>query len=205
MKKSNFASNDKFCESQHLRQLSDMRWTQFAVLVVAGVGFGLSFRLNQLLDSYFVYSPGISLLFIPAGVKLLSVLVGRLPAVIGILIVSVYLGAGIWPDKSMVTVFSFAFVSLMTYPVASYIVMRVVGIHRDLYNLRYWHIVALSLAASALNGVVHNIEYVIEGVSDSESQWGNTAAMALGDFLGCFVVVSLFHTATLLLSKKRQD
>lgn len=177
---------------------------QLVVLVVSGLAFSFSFRLNQLLDEYFVYAPGISLLFIPAGVKLLLVLVGRLPAVVGILIVSVYLGTGIWPDKSMVTVFNFAFVSLMTYPVASYIVMRVVGIHRDLYNLRYWHIVVLSLAASVLNGIVHNIDYWIEGVSDTESQWGNTAAMVLGDFLGCFVVVSLFHTATLLLSKKPQ-
>ncbi len=169
------------------------------------MGFGLSFRLNQLLDSYFVYTPGISLLFIPAGVKLLLVLVGRLPAVMGILIVSVYLGAGIWPDKSMVTVFSFAFVSLMTYPIASYTVMRALGIHRDLYNLRYWHIVVLSLVASVLNGIVHNVAYLMEGVSAIEAQWSNSAAMALGDFLGCFIVVSLFHTATLFLSKKPQD
>lgn len=187
-----------------MQQLVNIRWSHIVVLVVAGMAFSLSFRLNQLLDDHFVYAPGISLLFIPAGVKLLLVLVGRLPAVIGILIVSVYLGSGIWPDKSMLTVFNFAFVSLMTYPLATYVVMRLLGIRRDLHNLRYWHIVALSLAASILNGIVHNIDYVIEGVIDSESQWSNTVAMILGDFLGCFVVVSLFHTATVCLSKKSE-
>jgi uncharacterized RDD family membrane protein YckC len=188
-----------------LSKLPEIRWSHACVLTLAGLAFAFSFRLNQLLDNYFVYAPGISLLFIPAGVKLLFVLLGRLPAVIGILIASVYLGAGIWPDKSIVTVFNFAFVSLMTYPVSAYVVMRAVGIHRDLYNLRYWHIVLLSLVASVLNGIVHNIDYLIEGVTATEAQWGNSAAMALGDFLGCFVVVSLFHTGTLLFSKKSKD
>jgi glucose-6-phosphate-specific signal transduction histidine kinase len=131
-----------------LSKLPEIRWSHACVLTLAGLAFAFSFRLNQLLDNYFVYAPGISLLFIPAGVKLLFVLLGRLPAVIGILIASVYLGAGIWPDKSIVTVFNFAFVSLMTYPVSAYVVMRAVGIHRDLYNLRYWHIVLLSLVAT---------------------------------------------------------
>jgi hypothetical protein len=45
----------------------------------AAAAFWLSFRLNQLFDNFFVYAPGISLLFIPAGVKLLFVLIGRAP------------------------------------------------------------------------------------------------------------------------------
>jgi len=44
----------------------------------------------------------------------------------------------------------------------------------------------------------------MEGVIAIEAQWGNSAAIALGDFLGRFIVVSLFHTATLLLNKKTQ-
>lgn len=185
-------------------KLPETRWSHVIVLVIAGLAFSFSFRLNQLLDEYFVYVQGISLLFIPAGIKLLLVLVGRLPAVLGILMVSVYLGSGIWPDKSMLTVFNFAFVSLMTYPISAYMVMRTLRIQRDLNNLRYWHIVVLSLAASVLNGIVHNVAYLMEGVTVIEAQWGNSAAMALGDFLGCFIVVSLFHTATLLLSKRPQ-
>jgi hypothetical protein len=33
--------------------------------------------------------------------------------------------------------------------------------NRDLYNLRNWHIVVLSLAASVLNGIVHNVAYLM--------------------------------------------
>ena len=128
-------------------RLPEIRRSHMTVAVISGLLFSLSFRLNQYFDDLFVYSAGISLLFLPAGVKLLAVLVGGLPAIAGIMVVSVYLGAGIWPDKTMVTVVYFAVVSLMTYPVAALAVMRLFCIHRDLSNLRYHHIVALSLAA----------------------------------------------------------
>jgi hypothetical protein len=87
--------------------------------LAAAVAFGLSFRVNQLFDDFFLYASGMSLLFLPAGVKLLFVLIGRIPAICGIMAVSVYLGYGIWPDKGIGAVIYFAFISLMTYPISS--------------------------------------------------------------------------------------
>ena len=109
------------------------------------------------------------------------------------------------PELQTASLYFFAIASVFSYAIAAYCVMKLLGVHRDLYDLRYWHIVVLSLAASVLNGIMHNVAYLMEGVTAIDAQWGNSAAMALGDFLGCFVVVSLFHTATLLLSKKSQD
>ena len=163
--------------------------------ILAGLSFTLSFRVNQLLDAYFVYSPGISLLFIPAGVKLLFVLIGRLPAMIGIMIASVYLGYGIWPDKSILPVIYFAFVSLMTYTLSAYTIMWTLNIRKDLTNLRYWHILVLSLAASITNGIVHNLLYMSQDVTTPDELWTKATAMTLGDFMGCFVVVALFQVA----------
>ncbi len=183
--------------------LPEVRWSHIAIAVISGILFSLSFRLNQFFDAQFVYSAGISLLFLPAGVKLLAVLVGRLPAIVGIMVVSVYLGAGIWPDKAMTAVVYFAFVSLMTYPIAVFGVMHVFRIHKDLTNLRYHHIVWLSLAASVLNGVVHNLLYLAQDVTASEELWRKSAAMALGDFMGCFVVVALFHATMGVLRSAR--
>jgi predicted permease len=185
-------------------QLPEVRWSHIATAVTSGILFSLSFRLNQYFDEQFVYSAGISLLFLPAGVKLLAVLVGRLPAILGLLVVGIYLGVGIWPDKSMASIVYFAIVSLMTYPVAAFGLMRVLHIRHDLSNLRYHHIVLLSLAASVLNGVVHNWLYWSQGVTASEELWQKSAAMAMGDFMGCFVVVALFHAATGVLRRARR-
>ena len=184
-------------------QLPEVRWSHVAIAVASGLLFSLSFRLNQYFDEQFVYSAGISLLFLPAGVKLLAVLIGRLPAIVGLLVVGIYLGTGIWPDRSMTSVIYFAMVSLMTYPIAAFGLMRLLHIRHDLSNIRYHHIVLLSLAASVLNGIVHNLLYITQGVTASEELWQKSAAMALGDFMGCFVVVALFHAATGVLRKMR--
>jgi predicted permease len=184
-------------------QLPEVRWSHVAIAVASGLLFSLSFRLNQYFDEQFVYSAGISLLFLPAGVKLLAVLIGRLPAIVGLLVVGIYLGTGIWPDRSMTSVIYFAIVSLMTYPIAAFGLMRLLHIRHDLSNIRYHHIVLLSLAASVLNGIVHNLLYITQGVTSSEELWQKSAAMALGDFMGCFVVVALFHAATGVLRKMR--
>ena len=181
----------------------EIRWAHIVTAVVSGALFSLSFRLNQFFDEQFVYAAGISLLFLPAGVKLLAVLVGRLPAIVGLLIVGIYLGAGIWPDKPMSSIVYFAAVGLMTYPIAAFSLMRWLHIHQDLSNLRYHHIVLLSLAASVLNGVVHNWLYLTQGVTLSEELWQKSAAMALGDFMGCFVVVALFHATMSVLRSLR--
>jgi glucose-6-phosphate-specific signal transduction histidine kinase len=175
-----------------LRFLTKENWL---MALGAAVVFGLSFRVNQLFDDFFVYSPGMSLLFLPAGVKLLFVLVGRWPAIIGLLVSGIYLGMGIWPEKELLPITLFAIVSLMTYPMSAYWVMRWLGIHRDLINLRYWHIVVLSLAASVTNGVIHNILYMAENVTSADDFWVKAAAMTFGDFMGCFVVVALFQMA----------
>lgn len=183
--------------------IPEVRWSHIATAVASGLLFSLSFRLNQYFDEQFVYAAGISLLFLPAGVKLLAVLVGRLPAILGLLVVGIYLGFGIWPDKPMSSVIYFAVVSLMTYPIAAFGLMHVLHIERDLSNLRYHHIVWLSLAASVLNGVVHNWLYWTQGITSSEELWQKSAAMALGDFMGCFVVVALFHTTMSVLRSLR--
>ena len=185
--------------------LPEIRLSHIAMAAICGLLFSLSFRLNQYFDEQFIYAAGISLLFLPAGVKLLAVLVGRLPAILGLLIVSIYLGAGIWPDKPMSTIGYFALVGLLTYPIAALGLMRVFGIHQDLRNLRYAHIVALSLAASVLNGIVHNLLYLTQGVTASDELWRKSAAMALGDFMGCFVVVALFHATMSLLRTLRRN
>jgi Ni,Fe-hydrogenase I cytochrome b subunit len=54
-----------------------------------------------------------------------------------------------------------------------------------------------------LNGVVHNWLYLTQGVTASEELWHKSAAMALGDFMGCFVVVALFHAVMGALRRAR--
>ena len=78
-------------------------------------------------------------------------------------------------------------------------------IHRELYNLQYGHIIVLSLAASVLNGVAHNVVYIWQGVTATEEILQKAMAMAIGDFFGCFVVVGLFHGLASMLRASTTD
>lgn len=176
--------------------------TNLLMAIMAGLCFSLSFSINQLLDAYTLFSPGISLLFLPAGVKLLFVLIGRFPALVGLTAMAAYAAIDDWPGRPLWSPISFAVIAHANYYVAIYVVMHLLKIRRDLVNLRYWHIVALSLAASATNGIIHNFVYLMQGVTRPEDLWMKAAAMAFGDFMGCFVVVALFQLAVSRLHLK---
>jgi hypothetical protein len=175
--------------------------TDLVVMAASCLIFMGSFHLNQYFDSYMLYAPGVSLIFLPAGIKLLAILVGRFPAIVGLYMASVYMSTKVWHDLQMVSLYLFAAASVFSYAIVAYVVLKLVGVLHDLNNLRYHHIVLLSLTASVLNGVIHGLAYSMAGVAAADVQWVTSAAMALGDFLGCLAIVSVFHVTTLMFKK----
>ena len=165
------------------------------VLVAIGVFllFVASYSLNEFFDPYTIYAPGVSLLFIPAGVKLLALLVARGPAIFGLFFASVYLSTGLWTELGYLSFYYFALVSVLTYSIAIYLVIKYFKVSKTLLNLRYLHIVLMALIACLLNGCFHNVVYMWQGVTSLEELWSKSLAMSLGDFMGCFVVVSIYN------------
>jgi len=155
--------------------------------------FVVSFNVNELFDSIALYMTGISLVFMPAGFKLLCLLVGGDAAAIGLLLSSVYLSMRIWNDTSVIQMVYFAFAGVGSYYFMVLAVKKVMHIDDMLGNLRYLHILVLSSTASILNGVVHNIVYVWQDKGKTEDFFAHAAAMVLGDFLGCFIVIAVFN------------
>jgi hypothetical protein len=170
----------------------------------AGLAFQLAFKLTGLLDGYFAYAQGISLLFLPAGVKLLFILVGRIPALVGLTVLAAYAAVGEWAGYPIWMPISFAIVAQANYYLAVYWLVRLLEINKHLTNMRYWHIVVMSLLVSVVNGVVHNVVYLAEEVNLPEDFLSHTAAMTLGDFMGCFVVVGLFQLVANLLGNREK-
>ena len=165
---------------------------QFAMAIFASLLLVGSFKANQYLDEIMLYAPGVSLIFVPAGVKLLCILVGGLPAAVGVYFGSVYLSTLMWTQVPSLGNMFMALIAVVTYGLAVHLVMQKCRIKNDLSNLSYWHVIWLSAAASLLNGFGLNIAYFSQGVTSASEFFGKSTAMAFGDFLGCFVVVTLF-------------
>ncbi len=172
--------------------------------------FVFSFSINEVFDSFALYMTGISLVFIPAGVKLMCLLVGGEAALVGLLLSSVYVSMRVWDHTAVMQMVYFAFASVGSYYVAVRLVKKFMRIDDTLSNLRYLHIIILSAAASILNGTVHNIVYVWQDKVKLEDFFANAAAMVVGDFLGCFIVIMVFNACIDLAfrvmdSKRRTD
>jgi hypothetical protein len=183
---------------------------KLAICFVSFFLFVISFSVNEAFDSMALYMTGISLVFIPAGFKLLCLLVGGEAAAVGLLLSSVYVSTRIWDKTGVMQMVYFAFAGVGSYYVAVRLVKKLMRIDDTLSNLRYLHIIILSAAASILNGTVHNVVYVWQDKVKSADYWANAAAMVVGDFLGCFVVVMFFNACIdlafkLMDNKRRKD
>lgn len=179
-----------------MRKFHDFDLSQVAVAVAAFLLFTGSYKANEYFDTFMLFLPGVSLIFIPAGVKLLCLLVGGVPALVGLFASSLYLNILLWSDLSFTSAFYFAVIGVGSYGAAVFIVMRYYQIKQDLSNLNYWHIIVLSVAASLLNGFGQNFLYFTQGVTASGELFSKSTAMVFGDFLGCFLIVMLFNIST---------
>lgn len=155
--------------------------------------FVFSFEINEYFDSFALYAPGINLIFIPAGFKLLCILTGGEAAAVGLLISSVYVSMRVWDHTPITQMVYFAFAGVGSYYLVVQAVKKLMKIDDSLHNLRYVHIIILSAAVSIANGTVHNIVYVWQDKVAPADFLSKSAAMVMGDFLGCFIVIVFFN------------
>jgi hypothetical protein len=95
----------------------------------------------------------------------------------------------------------FAFAAVGTYYAAVLAVKKFLHIDDTLSNLRYLDIIILSAAASILNGTVHNLVYVWQDKVKPDEFFAHAAAMVVGDFFGCFIVIMFFNACIELAVK----
>lgn len=167
--------------------------TKLAICCASFLLFVVSFNLNEFFDSFARYAIGINLVFIPAGFKLLCLIVGGEAAAVGLLLSSVYVSMRVWDHTPVMQMVYFAIAAVGSYYVAVLLVKKFLRINDTLSNLRYLHIIILSAAASILNGTLHNVVYVWQDKVKLDDFFANAAAMVVGDFLGCFIVIMFFN------------
>ena len=166
---------------------------KLAIACASFLLFVFSYDINEYFDSFAHYAAGINLIFIPAGFKLLCVLLGGEAAVVGLLVSSVYVSSRDMDHAALLQMIYFAFASVGSYYVAVTILKKILGINDTLSNLRYMHIVIFSAAVSIANGIIHNIVYIWQGRFNVDDFVSHSTAMMLGDFLGCFIVIVFFN------------
>jgi len=138
-----------------------------------------------------IHAPGIDIVFIPSGIRLIMLMIGGSAAAVEVSIGSLFLAG---PEFGISNVWVIAIVALCTglcpY-VALLATQRLLGVSRNLENIRPVHLPLIALGVAAGSAVLHNLLFWalrIEGTADLP---GHTLAMATGDFTGSLVAVAI--------------
>ena len=183
---------------------SALRRTSFVaiVAVASGVVWLALWEVFQVLLAFTKLKTGITLVYVPAGVRLVILLISGLWGAFGIALAFPLAVIQEFPDVSWEAMLVYSLVAGFI-PYASLLwVSRAAGISRDLSTLRSIHLPLLVAVVSVFGALSYAIALVAFGRFDAHSFLQDVTAMAVGDFLGCFAVIALVRL-TLLRRKGR--
>lgn len=169
-------------------------------MVLGGVYY-LVFRLNQRFDAWMLHGQGISLLFLPAGVKHVAILVARGWGALGCFVALSVLAFEFWPEVSASKVVAYSALSTAATWTGLELGMRFLRVKRDLSNLRFMHFPFLDLVTTALHGFLVSAYFMAVNMKGDRFV-ENALAMMLGDYVGSLVMLLGFWTF-LMLTKPR--
>lgn len=165
------------------------------IAVLSGAAWVASFVAHNHFMPFLTHAPGIDLVFIPSGVRLIAIMIGGIWAVVGICVGALFLtGPELHTLHPGVILTVSACAGLCPY-VALRASMRIVGVETGLGNLAAAHLPFISLGVALGSSVLHNLLFGALGLEPWQAFGDHVLAMATGDFLGillAMVIVLLF-------------
>ena len=166
--------------------------TQDLGLVLLGfVLYWMAYQCHELLQPYVRYRQGVDLLFLPAGIKLVMVIVTGWRGALGCGLALFSLATRFWPELDPVSLAAYAALSCgMTWAVVS-LLLRYKALGHSLEGLSFRDIVQIDALNSLLHGIAVNSLFWSLGLRSGDAVAPTALAMALGDFLGSGAILLL--------------
>ena len=164
--------------------------TYAAEMVFAAAAYTLLFIINEQFNPFFWERLGVSWLFLPAGLRLLLVLLCGWPAAIGIMIGGWITGSWMLADHAWL-VPVFGAVNGLAPLLAAWLAFRHLGIRVSLANLTPLNLMGLSLLFAAINVLMQQGLYLLSGLTPVGALPNAMFAMFFGDVTGALVVLFL--------------
>ena len=163
----------------------------------------LTYELHELVTPYVAYTQGVDLLFLPAGVKLVLIMVAGWRGALGCGLSLLSLSTRFWPDLEPVWLLLYSALSVgMTWLVVS-VMLRRMALGPTLEGLSFWELVQIDMLNTLLHGIAVNGYFWSLGLRSSETFWSAALAMTLGDFLGAGVIMLVVLLAARLIAPVR--
>jgi hypothetical protein len=159
---------------------------QSAMVLATMVLFGAMLAINEWLFRRLEFAPGINLVYLPAGMRLLCTLLFAEAGAIGLLLVSWYVSFSLFfPGQ-----FERPFWGGILATLAPYLVYRgargLYGLDASLINLTPQRLLVLALAYSIASPLLHHVYFALHG---QEQLVSGFLAMFVGDLTGTLIVI----------------
>lgn len=159
-----------------------------ALVVTSGLIWCAVWLANMYLLSATKVAPGIDLVFLPAGFRLLIVIVFGFWGALGIVLADPLMFMIEFGDGSVGSMLVNALISGFAPYVTVRAFSRLAGIGGSLMQLKPMHLPLLALAVSVVTPLLFNLHFMLSGLTAPEAFLHNFTAMMTGDFLGCLLV-----------------
>lgn len=174
--------------------LNDAKNAALCIIAVA-VAWVVFYKLNFLAFSYFEKNQFVSLVFVPAGIRLVSVLLLEEYAVAGLFIGALMTS----PVSSNITeCLVISFISAVNPYLATHMTKRLLNIDNLLNNLRAKELIFMGLFSALINCISHHLYFSLDGLATS---WSNFINMFVGDLLGISIMLFLFSMTLKIIRK----
>ena len=168
-------------------------WKQFGDKVFISVLFGtlyfLAFETSFSLHLVEGYAPGISLIFLPAGVKLVAALVAGFWGVLGVVVALAYEARHVWANQHFCFYLAYASLGGFSTLFVVELFKRLLKIQPDLKNLRLLHLPVIDLFSTLFHGFVLNAYLITLHMDVGKDLLTRATAMAVGDFNGGLILL----------------
>jgi len=169
------------------------------VFIVAGIATAwvVFYQLNIFFFSGLELNPFVNWIFLPAEIKLLSILLFDYIAIAGL-----FIGAMITSDILLYPISHLVVVSAISAInpyFAVNISKRCLKLDNLFYNLQISQLLIICFTAAFFNSVAHII--YLKSVKIADTPLLGAIIMMIGDFLGCVLVILLFALAIKLVRK----
>lgn len=160
-------------------------WTEgLALATLCGLAYLLSFYVNAYVVQAEAVFTGVALFYLPAGVKLIAIMVARYWGALGLWVANFWHTGTGWEGLLLYEVFWMSTLWVGTTLAVVLIWAQYIGLRSDLKNLTFRSFLWLNLIAAMMHGLVFNLYMVLIENRNFDEWLSSAKAMALGDFLG---------------------
>ena len=163
------------------------------------------FFINDRLTEVLKYDLGVSWIYLPAGLRLLLILIFGLAGAIGIAVASFAISYyGVFPPD-LLTCIGIGLISGFAPLLAKWVVTANVNINNDLSNLSLQKIVFCVVAYAFMSAGLHQWWFVLRDLESGSL--GHFLVMFIGDIVGAILLIAVVKYSIQLVkrSKPKQD